>query len=323
MRAPDFWTSTNAFAKALAALLSPLGALYGLGTTFAKFREPFRPRASVICVGNLTAGGTGKTPIAIALARMIAARGKKAVFVTRGYGGSLAGPVLVNAARHGASEVGDEALLFAASGPTVVARDRAAGAAAADRLGADAILLDDGHQNFSVAKDLSLVVIDAEIGFGNGHLIPAGPLRESVGKGLSRADAVILMGEGDPRLDYSGPVIRARLVPTAGDSLLGRKVFAFAGIGRPEKFFRTVRELGAIVGGAQGFADHHVYSRLELAALRGGAERLGLDLVTTEKDYVRIEPRERKGIAPVPVHVVFADSSEIERLLDRVARPGD
>lgn len=320
MRAPDFWISKGIGASALAALLSPVGALYGLAAsvTNAKAR-PVRPHAHVLCVGNLTVGGTGKTPIAIALARMLATRGLKTVFLTRGYGGRLTGPVCVDIDRHTAADVGDEPLLLAKAGPTVVSRDRAAGADLADHLEADIIIMDDGHQNFSLAKDMSIVIVDAETGIGNGRLFPAGPLRERADDGFARADAIVLMGEGTPPLPrFTGAILRAHLVPQTGGTLNGKALLAFAGIGRPEKFFATLRGMGANVSGAQAFADHHPYSQSELAALRAAAQERHLLLVTTEKDYIRIDPGDRQGIVPVPVVAEIGEADALARLLDKL-----
>ncbi|MCH8858998.1 MAG: tetraacyldisaccharide 4'-kinase [Proteobacteria bacterium] len=325
MRAPDFWTSDRFSARGLAATLVPAAALYAIGARLSRnTKPPFRPKARVLCIGNLTVGGTGKTPIAIALAHRLVATGHRPVFLTRGYGGKLRGPVVVGTQPHRASDVGDEALLLAATAPVIVARDRPAGAALADEMNADIIVMDDGFQNFSIAKDLSLLVVDAKTGFGNGRLIPAGPLREPIADGLVRADGLIVMGNGKlllPRFD--GPVMRALLRPTAPEALTGKSVFAFAGIGRPEKFFETLRQSGARLGGTKGFADHHTFSRAELAALRAIAEKNGLLLVTTEKDYLRIEPGERHAIVPVPVHAVFADDAPLASLLDRLTKAED
>jgi tetraacyldisaccharide 4'-kinase len=275
-------------------------------------------------VGNLTAGGSGKTPIAIALCRMLAARGKKIVFLTRGYGGRLRGPVQVNPARHSASDVGDEPPLLAHHAATIVARDRADGARLADSLGAEIILMDDGFQNFAIAKDFSLLVIDAASGFGNGRLIPSGPLREPVTRGLGRAQALVLMGDGEVVLPpFAGPILRARLVPTAPEALRGRNVLAFAGIGRPEKFFRMLEAIGAYVVAAQSFPDHHRFTGLDLSTLKDAAQKTGALLVTTEKDYVRLDPSARHGMVPVPVHAVFTNDAELAPLLDRIVEAGN
>src|SRR3954468_20361740 len=260
MRAPDFWRRRGAAALALA----PLGALYGFTVALkARSAKPFDPRLPVICVGNLTAGGSGKTPVAIAIAERLRAKGHKPFFLTRGYGGSERGPVMALRA-HSAAMMGDEALLLARAAPTIVAGDRAAGARLAKEKGATVLVMDDGHQNFSLRKNLSLVVVDAQTGFGNGFQIPAGPLREPVAQGVARADAAVLVGDGGPDLAaFRGPVLRAHLV-TDGGALVGRPVFAFAGIGRPEKFIASLEASGAKVIGSCFFADHHPYSEDEI-----------------------------------------------------------
>ena len=219
---------------------------------------------------------------------------------------------------HSAAVMGDEALLLARTAPTIVARDRAAGARLAKEKGTSVIVMDDGHQNFSLRKSLSLVVVDAEMGFGNGYQIPAGPLREPVAQGLARADAVILVGNGTPDLGgYGGPVIRARL-KADGDAFAGQtRVCAFAGIGRPEKFFASLEDSGATVTGTCFFPDHHPYSEDEIVELRAVAGEAAL--VTTEKDFVRLTPAQREGIRMLKVAAVFDDAGAIERLLDSIA----
>jgi tetraacyldisaccharide 4'-kinase len=307
MRPPEFWQKRGG----AAALLAPLGALYGASVAAkAALARPYRARARVLCVGNLTAGGSGKTPVAIALGEMLLARGKKVFFLTRGYGGNDRGPVQVLAS-HSAAQMGDEALLLARTAPTIVARDRAVGAALADSRGAEIIVMDDGHQNFTLAKDLSLVVVDGETGFGNGRMIPAGPLREPVRQGLVRADAVVMMNDGAPDLQgFARPVLRARLTPQ-GDDLRGRRLFAFAGIGRPEKFVASLKQAGVDVAGTQFFPDHHPYSTEDIETLK----RRG-PLVTTEKDLVRLPPNQQQNITVLKVSAVFADDPG--SLLDRL-----
>jgi tetraacyldisaccharide 4'-kinase len=323
MRAPNFWYDTTPTARLLSALLSPLGAVYGASVKRRERRaNPAHPGIPVICVGNLTAGGSGKTPIAIAIAQILAAHGAKPAFLSRGYGGHLAGPVQVDPRRHTATEVGDEPLLLAAHAPAVVARNRREGAKFARAIGAGAIVMDDGFQNFEVAKDLSLVVVDAVSGFGNGGLIPAGPLRESPRGGLARADAVVVVGDGSPEMPPFPQILRAKLVATAPEAIRGRTVFAFAGIGRPEKFFTMLSAQGARLAGTQSYPDHHRYTSGELHFLREIATRARASLVTTEKDYVRIAPGERKGIVPVPVHAAF-ENGAIAGLLDRVIANGE
>jgi tetraacyldisaccharide 4'-kinase len=321
MRAPEFWKTDSV----AAALLSPLGTLYGLSVRARHSRaNPYRPKARVLCVGNLTAGGSGKTPVAIALADALTLRGMKVASLSRGYGGRLRGPVQVDQARHAVTDVGDEALLLAAHGISIVARDRAAGARLADLIGADVIIMDDGFQNFGISKDLSLVVVDAQTAFGNGRLIPAGPLREPVAQGLARADAIVLMGDGAHDFaPFGGAILRAHLVPTAPEAVRGRDVLAFAGIGRPEKFFETLRLLGARVIAAHPFADHHRFTVSELAALKQAARKSGALLVTTQKDFVRLDAAARESIVPVPVHAAFSDQGALQLLLDRIATAGN
>ncbi len=308
MRAPDFWKSRGL----PALLLSPLGMLYGLSVAWkAATARPYTCAVPVICVGNLTAGGSGKTPIAVAVAAMLQLRGAGDVFfLTRGYGGSAEGPLLVN--RQPLAMVGDEALMLARIAPTVMSKNRAAGAMFAIKQGASVIVMDDGHQNFTLAKTLSLVVVD---NLGNGLMIPAGPLRESVAQGLARADAVIAMQDNLALGGFSGPVLRARLVPD-GARFSGEKVFAFAGIGRPEKFVTSLIEAGAIVTGTQFFPDHHPYSTAEIARLRTLAGDAAL--VTTEKDFVRLNTEQRQGIAVLPVAAIFDQPALLDSLLATV-----
>jgi tetraacyldisaccharide 4'-kinase len=320
MRAPSFWYGASPGAATLGAILAPLGALYGAGAKFKNAKiTAFRARAKVICVGNLTLGGTGKTPIAIALAARLKARGFNTVFLTRGYGGSLGGPIAVDPEKHTARDVGDEPLLLARSAAAIVSRDRAAGARLADEMGADVIIMDDGHQNFSLFKDLSLVVVDAETGFGNGRVFPAGPLRETVGEGLARADAVIRVGSGAPDFGaFKGPVFEVRFAPEDLSGFRGDKVVAFAGIGRPEKFFAMLEEMGADICEGRSFADHYAFTTGDLTGLRVLAAKFEAQLVTTEKDFVRIAPQDRTGIVPVPMRIAFADEAALDRLLDKL-----
>ena len=311
MRAPDFWKSRGL----PALLLSPLGMLYGLSVAYkARTARPYTCKVPVLCVGNLTAGGSGKTPVAIALTKALQARGGDIFFLTRGYGGRAEGPLLVK--RQPAELVGDEALLLARVAPTVLSRNRAAGALFAVKQGATAIVMDDGHQNFSLTKTLSLVVVDD---FDNGLMLPAGPLREPVAQGLARADAVIVMNNQTPDLrGFHGPVLRARLV-AEGAAFAGRRVFAFAGIGRPEKFLTSLQEAGAIVTGSQFFADHHPYSPGEIAALR---QRAGdALLVTTQKDLVRLDADQQHEIHVLTVQAEFDQPQLLAQLLDRLRVP--
>jgi tetraacyldisaccharide 4'-kinase len=321
MRAPEFWSGADRWARLWIALLTPFGWLYGWSVQYRMdHTAAYRSSCKVVCVGNLTAGGTGKTPISIAIAKALLARGAKVAFLTRGYGGKVRGPAFV-APDDRAVHVGDEPLLLSSVAPVVVSADRAAGAKLAEEHGFDTIVMDDGHQNFALAKDLSLVVVDAEAGFGNGRVLPAGPLREPVAQGLRRADAVILSGAGtDPALaGFFGPVAHARLVEDNAGIVRGARVVAFAGIGRPAKFFASLAALGAEVVDARAYGDHHVYTQAELARLKLRARSENALLVTTEKDFVRLTPAEREGVTALPVHTEF--DGALEPLLDRLFRP--
>ena len=324
MRAPDFWADDGA----LATLLAPLGTGYDLaGRLRRALAHPASVGIPVVCVGNLVAGGAGKTPVAIALIEALGARGCKVQCLTRGYGGRVSGPHRVDPARDTAARVGDEALLLARAAPTWVARDRAAGARAAATAGAEVIVMDDGFQNPSLAKDLSLVVIDGAYGFGNGRVMPAGPLRETVPGGLARAEAVVVLGPErrdlgarlDARPDGGPALLTARLAPRPGsERLAGRTVLAFAGIGRPEKFFATLADLGAKVVETRTFPDHHAYAPAEIESLRARAAALDACAVTTEKDAVRLSSELREGIEVLAVAVEWREPEALDALLDRV-----
>jgi tetraacyldisaccharide 4'-kinase len=288
-------------------------------------------------VGNVTVGGSGKTPTCLALASILRHAGFAPAFLTRGYGGSLAGPMEVDPRRHGSAEVGDEALLLARSAPTVVSRDRPAGAALAGALGADIVVMDDGLQNPSLIKDFAIAVFDGAVGIGNGRVLPAGPLRAPLAAQWPHIHGVIIVGLGEAGNEVDAeaagrglPVLRARLLPSrkAADRLAGRRALAFAGIGRPEKFFATCREMGLVLEETRGFPDHHPYARAEVAALLDEAERRGLVPVTTEKDAVRLaalretEPR-LALVQTVPIELVFEDEGAVRALLDERLRRGN
>lgn len=328
MRAPGFWHEP---AGVLSGLLSPLGALYAAGTA-RRLRNGARESVGVpvICVGNINAGGTGKTPTAIALAQRLADRGVKAHAVTRGYGGEAKGPLRVDERTHCAKDVGDEALLLAAFLPTWVATDRFAGARAAVAAGADCLILDDGFQNPALAYDLSVVVIDAWRGFGNGRVIPAGPLREPIGVGLKRADMVLSIGPTAAQERFAQawgaqitvPHLTATLDPLpTGLPLNGVPVLAFAGIGHPEKFFQTLRSLGADLRATHALVDHQPLSDALMTRLLREAAQLGAQVVTTEKDAVRLAPAFRARVMTVPVRLQVADWKPLDSALDRILAP--
>ncbi len=324
MQPPEFWyPHKRGQTPALARMLAPVAALYGFGAQ-ARHRLTQSQHVSVpvICVGNLTVGGAGKTPVVIALAEVLSKMGRKPFILTRGFGGALPGPVRVDAETHSAAEVGDEPLLLARAAPVIVCRDRPVGARYAVAEGADIILMDDGFQNPTLHKDYSLVVVDGRRFVGNGRVFPAGPLRESVKSGLARADAMIIMG-GDParplppEIDgFSGLSLRANLVPQIDQSLIkDKKVLAFAGIGAPARFFQTVRSLGARIVGEVSYPDHYPYTTKDIRILKKRAFELEADLVTTEKDAVRLPPAGQK-ILTVPVKAEFANKLALKELLE-------
>ncbi|MHC8508998.1 MAG: tetraacyldisaccharide 4'-kinase [Rhodospirillales bacterium] len=322
MKTPEFWYAPSGL---LAAALSPAARIYGCAAACARARKsPWRAPVSVISVGNLTAGGAGKTPVALELTARLQAQGGRPAVVLRGYGAAVKGALQVDAARHGAADAGDEALLHAKAGPTWVSPDRRAGAEAAIAAGCDMIVLDDAHQNRDLHKTLSIVVINGADGFGNGRMIPAGPLREPVQAGLARADAVIILGEDKHNcaaharayMPEGAKVIAADVAPdAAARALAGETCAAFAGVARPEKVFTTMRGAGLKIISTHAFADHHAYTQGELARLHKTAAAAGARLVTTTKDWVRLPVSARGGVTPFGVRVVWRDESEIDALL--------
>jgi tetraacyldisaccharide 4'-kinase len=318
MHAPAFWYAKPGLR---ARLLSPLGTLYARATAHRLSKGPRETvGVPVICVGNLNVGGTGKTPTVIALMDRLRALFHTPHIVSRGYGGTEVGPIRVDPSRHTATHVGDEPLLLSAFADVWVAQDRAAGARAAVNAGASVIVLDDGFQNPSLHYDLSIVVVDAARGFGNGFCLPAGPLREPVDVGLDRADLLLSIGSGfAPPTKI--PHISGTLTPLqTGMDWSGQRVFAFAGIGHPEKFFKTLRSLGANVVKAEALADHATLSSALITRMQTEARRLRAQLVTTEKDAVRLPPSQRFDVITLPVRLEIADDALLTALLkERVA----
>jgi tetraacyldisaccharide 4'-kinase len=322
-------------------MLSPVAALYGRAAASRLDAQPtYRSSLPVMCIGNFTAGGGGKTPTALAVASLLKEMGKRPAFLTRGYGGSAKGVVRVDG--QDATEVGDEARLLAAAAPTFVSADRVAGAKAVEDMaieetGADTIVMDDGFQNPSLAKDLSLIVVDAASGLGNGHVIPAGPLRAPLDVQLARADALLVIGEGKKAdslvaaFDGAGkPVLRAKIVPAPHMDprwLSVLPAIGFAGIARPSKFFATLKANGARLLASHAFGDHHRFTEKEARRLLDEAEAKSAMLVTTEKDWARLTDGEEDSAVtelkhrsrPFPIVVSFEDEEKAKALLDGAA----
>ena len=328
MREPHFWSrhvdpKSREAAPLLRFLLTPLAALYA-GVTRHKIKsaKPTKVDATVICVGNLTAGGVGKSPVVAALRQRLGhAHGLRVATLSRGYKGRLKGPLRVDPDVHTASDVGDEPLMLARKGESWIGADRAAAGAAMAADGVDIVLMDDGHQNPGLHKDFPFIVVDSKAGFGNGFVIPKGPLRERVVDGLSRASAVIIMGDDTPPavLRHSSlPIIMGRIhaaeTPPAG------KYVAFAGIGRPEKFFDTLSEIGVEVNDAVPFPDHHTFTTWDIEYLRRLAEDNEATLITTEKDLSRLNANQAEAIISLPIEVQFEPKDALDKLLADVIK---
>ncbi|MFS2318655.1 tetraacyldisaccharide 4'-kinase [Maricaulis sp. D1M11] len=336
MKEPDFWSrpSHTLSDRIRDGLLSPLSTLYAwAGQRRLDKTVSMDPGIPVICIGNLTLGGTGKTPLTRHIQACLTDMGHRPACLSRGYGGREPGPLRVDTDRHSAMDVGDEPLLLARDGEAWISRDRPAGARAMAADGATVILMDDGHQNPSLAKTASLVVIDGRSGWGNGRVFPAGPLREPVSRGLARADAIVVMTpDRDALPDYTGlkldeleiPVFHAWLAPCARPP--DGPLLAFAGIGKPQKVFDSLALAGADLVGTESFADHHVYTTAEIDALFQHAAALDARLITTEKDWVRLPPAVQEQVLVWPIEVEFANTAAFDELLRRVlddARPAD
>ena len=336
MRDPSFWWDKAALP---AWLLQPVALIYGAVAASRMRKAGSSAGIPVICVGNFTLGGAGKTPTAIAIARLLTESGKAPFFLSRGYGGRLSGPVRVDPVIHNAADVGDEPLLLARHAPAVVSHDRVAGAAFAREAGADVIVMDDGLQNRSLQKDLTIAVIDARRGLGNGLVFPAGPLRAPLSAQLEKTNCILLIGDGrqtPPAINglahtKNRPLFRARLEPdgNAIKALGRRKLLAFAGIGDPEKFFMTLAGAGLEAVAEESFADHHPYNAADAERLLALAESKNLIPVTTEKDLVRLsgsDPAVAKLAAKtraIPVSLVFEDGAAVKKLVLRAGQSPD
>jgi tetraacyldisaccharide 4'-kinase len=328
MREPAFWYRPPSWKS---HLLRPLSALYGAIAAQRLQRLGFDAGIPVFCIGNYHVGGAGKTPTVLALAKMLRDLGETTVVLSRGYGGRLHGPVMVDPIRHLAGDVGDEPLMLAQTVPVAVARDRVGGVALARSQGATVIVMDDGFQNPAIVKDASLIVIDGDRGLGNGKVFPAGPLRASLSPQLDRTDALIVIGDGSAADQTAAavaargkPVLRSHLKPDPATlaQLAGKRVLAFAGIGDPQRFFRTLRASGIAVIAERAFADHHAFSKSESEALVAQAKRDALTLVTTEKDLARLReaaglPAFLREVVPFPVTLEFQDAAPLRKFLSQ------
>ena len=324
MKPPAFWFTAPDKPHLMARLLAPLAAIAAFSTkSRVGLRAKHTAKVPVICVGNINMGGTGKTPTVIALVQHYAAQNIKAFVVSRGYGGEVKIACEVNPARMSAKDVGDEPLLIAAFTRVWVSPERAVAAAMAENAGADVIIMDDGHQNPDITKDFSIVVVDAAAGFGNGRVTPAGPLREPVDVGLARADLVVSIGTPADQSELLGtwPALNTRPMTTAhlkplemGIDWNGHKVLAFAGIGRPAKFFDTLRGLGANLVKTISLNDHQPLSRGLLSRMIREAASLNAQLVTTEKDAVRLPAKMRGQVLTLPVRLEFDDPAALDGL---------
>lgn len=322
---PDFWYAPDSGLDRLwPQVLSPLGKLYGwVSRKRFDLYYPVPMSRPVICVGNLVAGGAGKTPVVMSIIDIMRARGYNPHILSRGYGGEEEGPYQVAPNRDTSEDVGDEALLLVEKAPTWVSRNRALGAQAAIDTGASLIVMDDGFQNAALFKDFSLLVVDGGAGFGNGKVMPAGPLREELAFGLSRADAVVIVGEDKKntaaliRQYKELPIFDARIVPDAGNpDLNDRPVFAFAGIGRPEKFKETLEAEGAVLAGWGSYPDHFNYSEEDLADLIAAADAQKALILTTTKDYVRLPDAIKSKVQPYSVSLKWHDEDAIATLIE-------
>ncbi|WP_417428069.1 tetraacyldisaccharide 4'-kinase [Kiloniella sp.] len=330
MRTPEFWNHRGL----ISTLLLPLSGFYYLGSILRqKLASPTKVDVPVICIGNLTAGGSGKTPITLSLANTLQQMGKNPHIVSSGYGGSQEGPLRVLPSQHSAREVGDEPLMMALANsqttPVWVSKKRIDGARAAIKEGANVILLDDGFQNPALQKDLSIIVVDNKIGFSNNRLIPSGPLRENITDGLKRADAIFIIKQPDETINpeladiFDGKdVSNVTITPadkTIQATLKQKNIFAFAGIGYPQKFYSTLKDYSAKICGTKDFPDHHQYTESDLKQIMSLARGSDADAIfTTEKDFVKIPETYKDKISCLPIHAVWDNPQFINSLLHKL-----
>ena len=318
MKAPGFW-QTNGL---LPALLSPISAIWTLGGRMRRAMvTPYSPSIPVLCVGNAVAGGAGKTPVVLACVTALRRMGRSPSVLSRGYGGTERGPLLVDAEAHTAAAVGDEQMLLSRAAPTIIAQDRVSGARMLETMGVDVIVMDDGLQNPSIHPTFSILVVDGGAGFGNGHVMPAGPLREPLQDAFGRCAAAVVLGADrfdltsrlKAGLGHGAPIFSAHLEPEAGaEALRGQRVLAFAGIGRPDKFGETLTDLGVELADLKAYPDHHPYRPDEIMRLVEQANAEGAALMTTEKDFVRLPEEAKSMVQILPVSLAWQDPTDFE-----------
>ena len=315
MKQPDFWKHQSFFSIPLAPFAAIYSLIYRLRCITTR---EYRANIPVICLGNVTIGGAGKTPSAIEIGKLLINMGKKPVFLSRGYGGNIKEAIKVNLEKHTSTETGDEPLLLARIAPTIISRNRTDGAKTAEK-SADVIIMDDGLQNPSIHKDLSILVIDGTYGIGNGHIIPSGPLRETLSGAIKRCAAIIFIGDDKtnllPKLKKAN-VLHAKITPHCEKPSSGKNFIAFAGIANTEKFFNSLKEHGYNLLDKISFSDHYQYNENDLAKLRKMANEQGATLITTEKDLVRLNNEQRKNIETLPIKLEWNDESQIKQLLE-------
>ncbi len=320
MKTPRFWNSKNW----LSLLLFPLSGFYYLGCKVHKARaKPKKLSVPVLCIGNLTAGGAGKTPVALHIGELLKRKGIKAFFISRGYGGNIKTPTIVDIEKHRARQVGDEPLLLARVLPTVVCNNRFRAAELAIKSGAEIIVMDDGFQNYSIVKDLSLIVVDRRLSFGNEMMLPAGPLREPVAQGIKRADGVVIINPANflPTALHDIPFFLARSKPKASMlALKDKKILAFCGLAYPQKFYHMLHEVGANIVERVSFADHHHYSKKELALLKKRGKQHEAILVTTSKDAVRLPDSVKLEVTIAEMELVFENDDKLEDMINAVLK---
>ena len=327
MKAPTYWKRDQG--GFISNLLSPIGWLYGVGAQMNQSAAtPIQAPAPVICIGNAVAGGAGKTPVALDIGKRLLSAGVNAHYLSRGYGGSEHGPHPVDIALDSAQRVGDEPLLLAHVAPTWIAKDRVKGAIAMVEAGAKTIIMDDGLQNPSLLKDISLCVIDGTYGIGNGRVMPAGPLREEFEQSLKKSNAVVIIGTDQAgiteRIKCIAPdmiILNAKIKAKPTDSdITTPPIHAFAGIAQPEKFFRTLSELGCKLARTTPFADHHAYTDAEISELIEAAKADKALLLTTEKDYVRLDTKWKSAIKPLGIRLEWKDEAPLIAILEPIIR---